>query len=82
MEDGIRLLADDIEQGGSLARLAIDKLHTAAPFVVDDQSAYGSGLANEIEKVLKKKSINAPHVLIPKADDPPRQTMTNWSRIS
>ena len=38
-----RLLADDIEQGGALARLATDKLHTASPFIIDDQSAYGSG---------------------------------------
>ena len=65
-----RILADDVEQGGALARLAIDKFKAKTPFIVDDQTTFGTGIAEEMGKVFKNKNIQIPRESIAKAADP------------
>ncbi|MFZ6844099.1 branched-chain amino acid ABC transporter substrate-binding protein [Undibacterium sp. RuTC16W] len=52
-----RIGADDIEQGTTLGRIAVDKLKAKTVFVVDDASLFGLGLAAEVLKVLESKKI-------------------------
>ncbi|QJQ07011.1 branched-chain amino acid ABC transporter substrate-binding protein [Undibacterium piscinae] len=52
-----RIGADDIEQGATLGRIAVDKLKAKSVFVVDDESLFGVGLALEVNKVLTARNI-------------------------
>ncbi|MCU6434802.1 branched-chain amino acid ABC transporter substrate-binding protein [Undibacterium sp. Jales W-56] len=52
-----RIGADDIEQGTTLGRIAVDKLKAKTVFVIDDASLFGVGLAAEVLKVLESKKI-------------------------
>lgn len=45
-----RLVADDAQQGGSLARYVVQTLKAQTVAVIDDRTAYGQGLADEFEK--------------------------------
>lgn len=45
-----RVVANDNQQGPTLARFAIDKLHVKTIAVIDDSTAYGQGLADTFAK--------------------------------
>jgi branched-chain amino acid transport system substrate-binding protein len=46
-----RLVADDTQQGGAMARYSVETLKAKTVAVIDDRTAYGQGLASEFEKV-------------------------------
>ncbi len=48
-----RLIANDIQQGQSLAQIAVQHFAAKNIAIIDDRSAYGVGIANEFEKHLK-----------------------------
>jgi branched-chain amino acid transport system substrate-binding protein len=52
-----RIAADDIEQGATLGRIAVDKLRAKRVFIVDDGGTYGVGLVAEVDKVLAQKKL-------------------------
>ncbi|MCX7220816.1 MAG: branched-chain amino acid ABC transporter substrate-binding protein [Burkholderiales bacterium] len=54
-----RIGADDIEQGATLGRIAVEKLKAKSVFVVDDASLFGTGLVLEVNKVLAAKNVTA-----------------------
>jgi branched-chain amino acid transport system substrate-binding protein len=56
-----RIGADDIQQGATLGRLIGEKLHAKSLFVVDDHTTFGRGLAAEVLKVVRGKSIQVTH---------------------
>lgn len=56
-----RLTADDIQQGAMLGKLASEKLRGKSIFLVDDKTTFGTGLIDEVQKVLDAKSIKPPH---------------------
>ncbi len=45
-----RMVADDMQLGGTLGRYAVQTLKARTVVVIDDRTAYGQGLANEFEK--------------------------------
>jgi len=53
-----RVVANDRQQGTAMANYAIDALKAKTVAVVDDRTAYGQGLADVVEKVLKEKGVN------------------------
>ena len=48
-----RVVADDVQLGGTLGRYAVQKLNAKAIAVIDDRTAYGQGVADEFEKAAK-----------------------------
>ncbi|MCX7251831.1 MAG: branched-chain amino acid ABC transporter substrate-binding protein [Burkholderiales bacterium] len=45
-----RLVADDTQQGGAMARYSVETLKAQTVAVIDDRTAYGQGLADAFEK--------------------------------
>jgi len=50
-----RLVANDDQQGPTLARFAVGKLHAKNIAVIDDSTAYGQGLADTFEATAKSE---------------------------
>lgn len=48
-----RLMTNDAQQGGVLGNFAVTKLGAKKIAIVDDRTAYGQGLADEVEKAVK-----------------------------
>jgi branched-chain amino acid transport system substrate-binding protein len=48
-----RMVADDIQLGGTLGRYAVQTLKARTMAVIDDRTAYGQGVADEFEKAAK-----------------------------
>ena len=48
-----RVVADDVQLGGSLGRYAVQKLGAKTIAIIDDRTAYGQGVADEFEKAAK-----------------------------
>jgi branched-chain amino acid transport system substrate-binding protein len=48
-----RVIANDVAQGAALGKFVADNLHAKKVAIIDDQSAYGKGLADEFEKSAK-----------------------------
>jgi branched-chain amino acid transport system substrate-binding protein len=48
-----RVVAHDDQQGPTMAKFAIEKLHTKSVAVIDDSTAYGQGLADAFEAAMK-----------------------------
>lgn len=72
LKTAFRITADDIQQGGTLGVLIADKLRAKSIYMVDDKTTFGIGLTEEIAKVFKNKSIQAPHDSVdPKGADLP-----------
>ena len=53
-----RLVARDDQQGPAIASYIADQLKAKKVAIVDDKTAYGEGLANEVDKTLKGQKIN------------------------
>ena len=47
-----RVMANDVAQGGSLGKFAVAKLGKKVA-IIDDRTAYGQGLADEVDKAVK-----------------------------
>ncbi len=45
-----RVIANDVAQGAALGKFVAENLHAKKVAIIDDQSAYGKGLADEFEK--------------------------------
>lgn len=52
-----RVVANDRQQGTAMADFAIDSLKAKTAAVVDDRTAYGQGLADVVEQVLKDHGV-------------------------
>ncbi|MDF0605424.1 branched-chain amino acid ABC transporter substrate-binding protein [Neisseriaceae bacterium TC5R-5] len=50
-----RVIANDIQQGRALGEFAVDHLKAKRVAIIDDRTAYGQGLANQFEAVIKAK---------------------------
>lgn len=48
-----RLIANDVQQGQSLAQIAVQHFAAKRIAIIDDRSAYGVGIADEFEKQVK-----------------------------
>ncbi|WP_026182483.1 branched-chain amino acid ABC transporter substrate-binding protein [Leeia oryzae] len=48
-----RMVANDIQQGGAMGSFAVKSLKAKTVVILDDRTAYGQGLADEIEKSVK-----------------------------
>jgi len=48
-----RLIANDIQQGQTLAKFAVQNFDAKQIAIIDDRSAYGVGMADEFEKYIK-----------------------------
>jgi len=48
-----RVVADDVQLGGTLGRYAVSQLHGKTFAVIDDRTAYGQGVADEFSKAVK-----------------------------
>jgi branched-chain amino acid transport system substrate-binding protein len=48
-----RVVADDVQLGGTLGRYAVKELKGKSIAVIDDRTAYGQGVAEEFEKAVK-----------------------------
>src|SRR5512139_524611 len=48
-----RVMTNDAQQGIVLGRYAVDKLGAKKIAIIDDRTAYGQGLADEVEKAVK-----------------------------
>lgn len=48
-----RVIANDVAQGTALGKFVVENLHAKTVAIIDDQSAYGKGLADEFEKAAK-----------------------------
>jgi branched-chain amino acid transport system substrate-binding protein len=48
-----RVIANDVAQGAALGKFIAEQLHAKKVVIIDDQSAYGKGLADEFEKAAK-----------------------------
>lgn len=51
--DTFRLIANDIQQGQTLAKIAVQHFGAKSIAIIDNRSAYGVGMADEFEKYLK-----------------------------
>lgn len=47
-----RVVADDVQLGGSLGRYAVNEIKAKAIAVIDDRTAYGQGIAEEFTKAV------------------------------
>lgn len=52
-----RVMADDIAQGTAIGDYIADGIKAKTVAIIDDRTAYGKGLADETEKVLKAKNV-------------------------
>jgi branched-chain amino acid transport system substrate-binding protein len=52
-----RVIANDVAQGAALGKFVADNLHAKKVAIIDDQSAYGKGLADEFEKAAKAEGV-------------------------
>jgi branched-chain amino acid transport system substrate-binding protein len=64
-----RLLATDAKQGPDAAKYLTDKLSAKKVFVVDDQSEYGKGIADQVRKTLSGAVKAGDDSIDPKATD-------------
>lgn len=48
-----RVVANDIQQGGAVGKYIADNLKAKTVAIVDDRTAYGQGVADEVEKAAK-----------------------------
>ncbi len=48
-----RVMANDAQQGAALGQFAVKTLKAQKIAIIDDRSAYGQGLADEVEKAIK-----------------------------
>ena len=48
-----RVVADDVHLGGTLGKYAVNSLKGKSIAVIDDRTAYGQGVADEMEKAVK-----------------------------
>ncbi len=48
-----RVMANDVQQGKVLGEFAVQKLGAKSIAIIDDRTAYGQGLADEVEKTAK-----------------------------
>jgi len=70
LKTAFRITADDIQQGGALGKLISEKLHAKSIYMVDDQTTFGVGLSDEVNKIFKLKNLVVPHESIdPKGAD-------------
>lgn len=53
----VRLMATDIQQGSGIARFAATRLQAKTAALVDDRSAYGKGLADQVDTDLQKAGV-------------------------
>jgi branched-chain amino acid transport system substrate-binding protein len=53
-----RVIANDVAQGAALGKFVADNLHAKKVVIIDDQSAYGKGLADEFEKSAKANGVD------------------------
>ena len=53
-----RTVARDDQQGPAIAAFIADELKAKKVAIVDDKTAYGEGLANEVEKTLKAQKVS------------------------
>ena len=49
-----RVMANDVQQGKVLGEYAVKKLGAKSVAIIDDRTAYGQGLADEVEKAAKE----------------------------
>jgi branched-chain amino acid transport system substrate-binding protein len=59
LKTAFRITADDIQQGATLARLIGEKLRTKSLYLVDDRTTFGVGIADEVERGVKGKKLQA-----------------------
>lgn len=59
LKTAFRITADDIQQGATLARLIGEKLRTRSLYLVDDRTMFGVGIADEVERGVKGKKLQA-----------------------
>ena len=52
-----RVIANDVAQGTALGKFVAENLHAKKVVIIDDQSAYGKGLADEFEKAAKADGV-------------------------
>lgn len=52
-----RVMANDIQQGTVLGKFAAEQLKAKKVAIIDDRTAYGQGLADEVEKALKAQGV-------------------------
>jgi branched-chain amino acid transport system substrate-binding protein len=52
-----RVIANDVAQGAALGKFVAENLHARKVVIIDDQSAYGKGLADEFEKSAKANGV-------------------------
>ncbi|WP_026182844.1 branched-chain amino acid ABC transporter substrate-binding protein [Leeia oryzae] len=48
-----RVVANDIQQGGAIGNFTVQELKAKNVAIIDDRTAYGQGLADEVEKAIK-----------------------------
>lgn len=48
-----RVVADDVQLGGTLGKYAVNEMKGKSIAVIDDRTAYGQGVADEFEKAVK-----------------------------
>ncbi|WP_295753824.1 branched-chain amino acid ABC transporter substrate-binding protein [Undibacterium sp.] len=66
LASAFRITADDVEQGATLGRISLDKLHAKKIFLLDDGSTFGSGLMAEVNTMLKaKKAVFSQESILP-----------------
>ncbi|MGH8751660.1 MAG: branched-chain amino acid ABC transporter substrate-binding protein [Burkholderiales bacterium] len=53
-----RVVANDLQQGKVLGEYAVKKLNAGNVAIIDDRTAYGQGLADEVEKAVKASGGN------------------------
>ena len=49
-----RMLTSDTQQGGAVGRFMVKKLNVKKVAIIDDRTAYGQGLADQVEKAVKE----------------------------
>ena len=64
----VRVVPRDDVQGATDANYMVDKLQAKKVWLIDDQSAYAVGLADEVEKTLKEKSVTVTRESITQKD--------------
>ncbi|WP_374246551.1 branched-chain amino acid ABC transporter substrate-binding protein [Zoogloea sp.] len=52
-----RVIANDLQQGGAMARFAVEVLKAQRIAVIDDRTAYGQGLADALVESLKQRGV-------------------------
>src|SRR5690606_37049475 len=49
-----RMMTSDTQQGAAVGKFIVDNLKAKKVAIIDDRTAYGQGLADEVEKAVKK----------------------------